>query len=44
MSKSGLYAHFLMGNMAYLLHNDPRTLEQARTAFQARLARARHVR
>jgi AcrR family transcriptional regulator len=38
-----LDAYLLMANMAYLLHNDPRTLEQARTAFRTRLARARHA-
>jgi AcrR family transcriptional regulator len=36
-----LDAYLLMANMAYLLHNDPRTLEQARTAIRTRLAHAR---
>jgi AcrR family transcriptional regulator len=36
-----LDAYLLMANMAYLLHNDPETLERARTAINARLTRAR---
>jgi AcrR family transcriptional regulator len=38
-----LDAYLLMANMAYLLHNDPRMLEQARTAVRTRLTRARQV-
>jgi AcrR family transcriptional regulator len=36
-----LDAYLLMANMAYLLHNDPLTLQRARTAIQARLETAR---
>jgi AcrR family transcriptional regulator len=39
-----LDAYLLMANMAYLLHNDPHTLDRARTAIQARLTRARRPR
>ncbi len=35
-----LDAYLLMANMAYLLHNDPLTLQRARGAIRARLARA----
>jgi hypothetical protein len=30
-----------MGNTAFLLHNDPARLDQARAAVEARLGRAR---
>jgi len=36
-----LDAYLLMANMAYLLHNDPLTLQRARAAIRARLTRAR---
>jgi len=36
-----LDAYLLMANMAYLLHNDPLTLQRARAAIEARLTRAR---
>jgi len=36
-----LDAFLLMGNTAFLLHNDPATLDQARAAVRARLDRAR---
>ena len=36
-----LDAFLLMANMAYLLHNDPHTLQQGRTAINARLGHAR---
>jgi len=36
-----LDAYLLMANMAYLLHNDPLTLQRARAAIEARMARAR---
>jgi AcrR family transcriptional regulator len=36
-----LDAYLLMANMAYLLHNDPLTLQRARAAIQARVMRAR---
>jgi hypothetical protein len=36
-----LDAYLLMANMAYLLHNDPLTLQRARAAIQARIMRAR---
>jgi AcrR family transcriptional regulator len=36
-----LDAYLLMANMAYLLHNDPLTLQRARAAIGARLVRAR---
>jgi AcrR family transcriptional regulator len=39
-----LDAYLLMANMAFLLHNDPQTLERARTAFQARLTTAQRPR
>jgi AcrR family transcriptional regulator len=38
-----LDAYLLMANMAFLLHNDPHTLQQARTAINARLGHARHA-
>jgi len=38
-----LDAYLLMANMAYLLHNDPHTLQQARTAISTRLAQARQA-
>ena len=36
-----LDAYLLMANMAFLLHNDPRSLQRARAAFRNRLGRAR---
>jgi AcrR family transcriptional regulator len=36
-----LDAYLLMANMAFLLHNDPRTLDRARAAVEARLTQAR---
>jgi AcrR family transcriptional regulator len=36
-----LDSYLLMANMAYLLHNDPETLERAGIAINARLTRAR---
>jgi AcrR family transcriptional regulator len=36
-----LDAYLLMANMAYVLNNDPRTLQRARTAVQTRLDHAR---
>jgi AcrR family transcriptional regulator len=36
-----LDAYLLMANMAYLLHNDPLTLQRARTAIEVRLENAR---
>ena len=36
-----LDAYLLMGNTAFLLHNDPARLDQARAAVEARLGRAR---
>ena len=36
-----LDAYLLMGNTAFLLHNDPATLDQARAAVRSRLDRAR---
>ena len=36
-----LDAYLLMANMAYLLHDDPLTLQRARAAIRARLTRAR---
>jgi AcrR family transcriptional regulator len=33
-------AFLLMANMAFVLHNDPQTLERARTAIRTRVARA----
>jgi AcrR family transcriptional regulator len=36
-----LDAYLLMANMAFLLHNDPRSLQRARAACRTRLGRAR---
>jgi AcrR family transcriptional regulator len=36
-----LDAYLLMANMAFLLHNDPQTLQRARAAIRTRLERAR---
>jgi AcrR family transcriptional regulator len=38
-----LDAYLLMANMAYILHNDPQTLERARGAVHSRLERAREA-
>lgn len=36
-----LDAYLLMANMAFLLHNDPHTLQRARAAIRTRLERPR---